>query len=234
MDALDTTLTQFFAPAAPAGLGRRLLSRARGGAGAGVAALAERFTLQASDAGIRRLGYGRGRDVATRGGRRHLARARRELAEYLAGARSFFTVPLDLAGLPPFQARVLAAAARVPFGEVTSYAELARAVGHPRAARAVGNALGANPVPIIVPCHRIVRGDGSWGHYAFGGALKTRLLALERATPTLVGSASTRIVCRRGCPHAARIGPAREIVFATLDDARSVGYRRCRVCRPAA
>lgn len=235
MDDLDTALTGFFAPVAPAGLGRRLLERARAGAGRDAAELAARFTLQASDAGISRLGYGRGRDVAaTASARRHVERGRRELAEYLAGARSFFTVPVDLADVPEFQSRVLAAAARVPFGEVTSYAALAKTIGHPRAARAVGNALGANPVPVIVPCHRIVRGDGSWGHYVFGGALKTRLLALERATPALIGSATTRIVCRRGCAHAARITPAREVVFASLDDARSVGYRACKVCRPAA
>ena len=61
-----------------------------------------------------------------------------------------------------FQSRVLAEALRIPFGDVDSYAALARRVGHPRAASAVGNALGANPVPVIVPCHRIVRGDGTW------------------------------------------------------------------------
>jgi O-6-methylguanine DNA methyltransferase len=136
--------------------------------------------------------------------------------------------------VPSFQAKVLAAADQVPFGEVTSYAELARRIGHPRAARAVGNALGANPVPIFLPCHRIVRGDGTWGHYAFGGALKTRLLELERATPALVGCATTRILCRRGCAHEQRIAERNRIVFASVADAVGVGYRACRTCRPAA
>jgi O-6-methylguanine DNA methyltransferase len=157
---------------------------------------------------------------------------RAELAEYLGGRRSFFSVPIDLAGLPPFQARVLAATRRIPFGEVTSYATLAVRIGHPRAARAVGNALGANPVPLLVPCHRVIRGDGTWGHYAFGGALKTRLLALERSSPALVGCATTRIVCRRGCRHERRLPEERRIVFASVADAASVGYRPCRVCRP--
>ena len=144
----------------------------------------------------------------------------------------FFTVPVDLGGIGEFQERVLGEAKRIPFGQVTSYSDLARRIGHPRAARAVGNALGANPVPVIVPCHRVIRGDGSWGHYAFGGALKTRLLALERATPLLIGCASTRIVCRRGCAHEQRIGENGRVVFASVSDAGGVGYRPCKVCKP--
>ena len=231
MDTLDTRLKAFFTPPAPPRLARRVLGRLA--PAADLSRLISRFAIEASDRGVRQLAYGRGRDVATAAGRRHLERAREELADYLAGRRTFFSVPVDL-DVPPFQAKVLAAAGRVPFGEVTSYAELARRVGHPRAARAVGNALGANPVPIFVPCHRIVRGDGTWGHYAFGGALKTRLLALERVTPALVGSATTRIVCRRGCPHEQRISEPNRVVFASVDDAVGVGYRPCRQCRPAA
>ena len=107
-------------------------------------------------------------------------RARRELAEYLAGRRVDFSVALDLAGLPPFQARVLRQAALIPYGRTRSYTALARLAGRPRAARAVGNALATNPVPILVPCHRVIRRDGTWSHYAFGGWMKTLLLALER------------------------------------------------------
>jgi methylated-DNA-[protein]-cysteine S-methyltransferase len=231
MNELDTKLKDFFTPAAPPQLARRVLGRLT--AAPDLSSFIARFAIEASDRGVRRLAYGRGRDDATRGGRRHLQRAREQLAEYLGGRRTFFTVPIDLE-VPPFQAKVLAAADRVPFGEVTSYAELARRIGHPRAARAVGNALGANPVPIFLPCHRIVRGDGTWGHYAFGAALKTRLLALERATPALVGSATTRVVCRHGCPHEQRIAEANRIVFASVADAAGVGYRPCRHCRPVA
>jgi O-6-methylguanine DNA methyltransferase len=161
-----------------------------------------------------------------------IVRARQELEEYLAGHRAFFTVPIDLAQVPEFQADVLAEAARIPFGETRSYAELARRIGHPSAARAVGNALGGNPVPILVPCHRVIRGDGTWGHYVFGGDLKTRLLTLERSTPLYVGCTSTRSVCRRGCRHEQRIREHGRVACASVGDARSVGYRACRVCRP--
>jgi methylated-DNA-[protein]-cysteine S-methyltransferase len=230
MDTLDTKLKEFFTPAMPPRLVRRVLGRLA--PPPDLSQLLGRFAIDASDRGVRRLAYGRGRDVATARGRRHVERAREELAEYLGGQRTFFTVPIDLE-VPAFQAKVLAAADRVPFGEVTSYAELAQRIGHPRAARAVGNALGANPVPVIVPCHRIIRGDGTWGHYAFGGEMKTQLLRLERSTPTLIGCTSTRIVCRRGCAHEQRVGEANRVVFASVGDAAEVGYRPCRVCRPS-
>jgi methylated-DNA-[protein]-cysteine S-methyltransferase len=231
MDRLDTRLREFFRPVAPARRGRHVLGRLA--PPPDLSRLVTRFAIEASDRGVRRLAYGRGRDVATVRGRRHVERAREELHEYLGGQRTFFTVPMDLE-VPPFQAKVLAAADGVPFGEVASYAELARRIGHPRAARAVGNALGANPVPIFLPCHRIVRGDGTWGHYAFGPALKTQLLALERVTPALVGSATTHIVCRHGCAHEQRIAEPNRIVFASVADAVDVGYRPCRRCQPAA
>lgn len=145
--------------------------------------LADGIRIAATERGVARVSIGRGADTAPPGGRRHLERAREELVEYLAGRRAFFTVAVDLAGLAPFQARVLAQARRIPFGEVASYAALARRIGRPRAARAVGNALAANPVPIFVPCHRVIRGDGTWGRYTLGAGLKTRLLALERRRP---------------------------------------------------
>jgi len=231
MDRTDDVLREYFAVPAPAGLDARLRAALREEPRA-LEALIDRFHVEASERGVARLAYGRGRDVTAGRGRRHAEQARQELAEYLAGRRTFFTVPVDLAGVGEFQGRVLAAANRIPFGQVTSYSDLARRIGRPRAARAVGNALGANPVPVIVPCHRVIRGDGSWGHYAFGAALKTRLLELERTTPLLVGCASTRIVCRRGCAHEQRIGENGRVVFASVADAAGVGYRPCKVCRP--
>jgi len=231
MDTLDTRLKDFFTPTVPPRLARRVLGRLA--PPPDLSRLLGRFAIEASDRGVRRLVYGRGRDVATRRGHRHVEHAREELGEYLGGQRTFFTVPVDLE-VPAFQAKVLAAADGVPFGEVTSYAQLAQRIGHPRAARAVGNALGANPVPIFRPCHRIVRGDGTWGHYAFGAALKTKLLALERATPALVGSATTKIVCRHGCAAELRIEESNRIVFASVADAADVGYRPCRRCQPVA
>jgi O-6-methylguanine DNA methyltransferase len=231
MDRIDATLRELFAVPAPPTLPARLRAALRAPV-VGLEALADRFHFEASERGISRLAYGRGRDTASGRGRRHVEHARAELAEYLAGRRTFFTVPVDLGGVAEFQDRVLAEAGRIPFGEVESYAALARRIGHPRAARAVGSALGANPVPVLVPCHRVIRGDGTWGHYAFGATLKTRLLELERTTPLLVGCASTRIVCRRGCGHEQRIGDDGRVVFASVADAAGVGYRPCRVCRP--
>ena len=222
MNRMDTALRDFFADAvAPAGLVRRLVPRLTDGP-PGLEALANRFRIEATDRGVARLLLGRGVAAVSPRARRHAAQALEELREYLAGRRAFFAVDVDLADVAPFQARVLAEARRIPFGETESYAELARRIGRPRAARAVGNALGANPVPVIVPCHRVIRGE-----------MKTRLLALERATPALVGCTSTRIVCRRGCPHERRVAESNRVVFASIPDAQSVGYRPCRTCRPA-
>jgi O-6-methylguanine DNA methyltransferase len=110
---------------------------------------------------------------------------------------------------------------------------VARRIGHPGAVRAVGTALGKNPVPLIVPCHRVLKSDGGVGGYIFGTRLKARLLEIERTTPVLEGCTSTRIVCRVGCAHLRRARPDKRVVFASVEDARSVGYRPCRVCRPA-
>ena len=103
-----------------------------------------------------------------------------EIAEYLAGERREFSVPMDGAGLSPFTRRVLEACAQVPYGETVCYGEIARRIGKPRGARAVGQALGRNPVPLIVPCHRVVASGGGLGGFGGGVELKRRLLALER------------------------------------------------------
>jgi methylated-DNA-[protein]-cysteine S-methyltransferase len=176
MDPLDVRLKEFFAAPAPPRLTSRVVRRLA--PAPDLSTLAARFAIETSDRGVRRLAYGRGRDVATKAGRRHLERARTELTDYLAGRRAFFSVPIDLE-VPEFQAKVLAAADSVPFGEVTSYAELARRIGHPRAARAVGNALGANPIPIVVPCHRVLHSGGGLGGYGGGVDRKEFLLTLE-------------------------------------------------------
>src|SRR2546422_6797945 len=232
MDRLDVMLEEFFAPEAPRDLASRLLGGLRAKR-VGLEALADRFRIEATERGVARLRPGRGDHGASARARAHAERARQELREYLAGRRTFFTVAADLAGVADFQARVLAEAVRIPFGEVDSYAALARRVGHPRAARAVGNALGANPVPVIVPCHRIIRGDGTWGHYAFGGEMKTRLLRLERSTPTLLRCTSTRIVCRRGCRPEQRAAETKPVAFAPAGHTRGRGHRPCRLRRPS-
>jgi methylated-DNA-[protein]-cysteine S-methyltransferase len=105
-----------------------------------------------------------------------------EIEAYLAGRIRRFTLRADLTGMTPFQMDVLRATARVPFGRAASYGEIASRIGRPRAARAVGNALNANPVPLIVPCHRVVAGDGGLGGFGGGTPLKRRLLRLEGLT----------------------------------------------------
>ena len=105
-------------------------------------------------------------------------RALTEIAEFLSGRRREFTVPLDLKGTR-FQLQVWRVLLRIPYGETRSYGEIARAVGRPKAARAVGMANHSNPVAIVVPCHRVVASDGSLGGYAGGLEMKSCLLALE-------------------------------------------------------
>ena len=109
----------------------------------------------------------------------------RELAEYFRGARRDFTVPLAPMGTP-FQLRVWRALLDIPYGETTSYGELARRLGQPTASRAVGLANGSNPLPVIIPCHRVIGANGSLTGYGGGLPIKQRLLALERGGEQLV------------------------------------------------
>jgi methylated-DNA-[protein]-cysteine S-methyltransferase len=104
----------------------------------------------------------------------------RELDQYFAGKRRAFDVAVDLSPLTAFQQRILRATARVGFGEVSTYAKVAAKAGNDKASRAAGQALGGNPIPIVVPCHRILASDGTLGGYAGGLDAKRRLLQLER------------------------------------------------------
>jgi methylated-DNA-[protein]-cysteine S-methyltransferase len=106
---------------------------------------------------------------------------RHELEQYFAGDRRDFDTPIDWSLVRGFAVGVLQAAARVPFGQVTTYREVAGAAGSPRAARAAGNALGSNPIPIVVPCHRVVHAGGGLGGYTGGLERKRFLLSLEGA-----------------------------------------------------
>jgi methylated-DNA-[protein]-cysteine S-methyltransferase len=150
-----------------------------------------RLLLVATHTGLVRLGFGDEDhdalldDVAGRLSPRvvelpaRLDRVRRELDEYFAGRRHDFDVPLDWSLSAGFRQRVLKAIASIPFGEVRTYRDMATAAGNPAAVRAAGSACGSNPIPLVVPCHRVLRTGGGLGGYGGGLDLKRRLLQLE-------------------------------------------------------
>ncbi|HEX4437880.1 MAG TPA: methylated-DNA--[protein]-cysteine S-methyltransferase [Solirubrobacteraceae bacterium] len=112
---------------------------------------------------------------------RRLDPVRRELDEYFTGTRRAFEIPIDWALVGTFARRVLGAAAAIPYGNVLTYTQVAGKAGSPRGSRAAGNALGSNPIPIVVPCHRVLRLGGALGGYAGGLDRKRWLLELEGA-----------------------------------------------------
>ena len=103
-----------------------------------------------------------------------------QLKRYLEGKLRDFDCSLDLKGTP-FEMKVWSELTKIPYGETRSYKEIARAIGHPKAFRAVGNANGSNPIPLIVPCHRVIESNGGLGGYGQGIEVKKRLLELEKA-----------------------------------------------------
>jgi O-6-methylguanine DNA methyltransferase len=149
-------------------------------------------------------------------------------------------VPLDLTHVTPFQRRVLETVKGIPRGEVRPYVWVAREAGSPGASRAVGNVMANNPVPLLVPCHRVVRNDGRTGRYAFGAGEKVKLLKLEGVSPKeiagspYVATLSTGIVCHATCRNARRIRPENRRPFRSVGSAVEAGYRPCKVCRPVA
>lgn len=102
-----------------------------------------------------------------------------QLDAYFAGSKAGFDVPLDLTAAQPFVQEVAGAMRTIPFGETWSYGRVARAIEAEGASQAVGNAVGDNPIPIVIPCHRVIRADGSLGGYSGPAGMKRRLLALE-------------------------------------------------------
>jgi len=188
------------------------------------------------------------RVLATRGRVAHRLdalppRLARAIQRRLAGDRQV-QIPLDLRGHSAFETDVWMKALEIPRGEVRPYGWIASEIGRPKAVRAVGTALGHNPVPLIVPCHRVVRSDGMLGQYSLGGpANKRTLLASEGLDPDgmeglartgvrYVGSDTTRIYCLPTCHHAKRIGDAHRVLFRSAAAGTSAGYSACRVCRP--
>jgi O-6-methylguanine DNA methyltransferase len=161
------------------------------------------------------------------------------------GGRRGAPPALDLRGLSSFERGVLAATRTIPVGETRPYGWVAREVGRPRAVRAVASVLARNPVPLLVPCHRVVRADGAVGRYLFGTEHKEALLrgehanlddvdALARRGVHYVGSDTTGVVCFPTCHRARRIAPAHRAGFATVAATTAAGYRACAACRPGA
>ena len=151
-----------------------------------------RLLVAATERGLVRIGFDRSEASFVTGLREQLkaevieseekvADIAAQLEAYFAGERRAFDVPIDLSFASTFQRRVLMAARGVPAGQVVTYGELARRIGAPNASRAVGWALGRNPVPIVIPCHRIVRAGGGLGGYIGGLEIKRKLLELEGA-----------------------------------------------------
>ncbi len=145
------------------------------------------LALTAGPAGMVRVDFGAVPLVDDPGGgapaEAHLAQAADELEEYFAGSRRAFTVALDRSERRGFRGEVLTALETVPYGETVSYGELAGMAGRPLASRAVGTAMATNPLPLVVPCHRVVAAGGRLGGYGPGPELKLQLLELEGGWP---------------------------------------------------
>src|ERR687897_2847497 len=170
-----------------------------------------------------------GTDVRTR-------RLAKRVSIALAGKK--VEVPADLSRTTPFQRRVLEVVKGIPRGEVRPYAWVAREAGSPKASRAVGTVMANNLVPLLIPCHRVVRNDGTTGKYAFGAEEKVGLLE-EEGVPIeeLAGSPylatpTTGIFCHATCRNARRIKPENRRRFRSAEAATNAGFRACKVCRP--
>ncbi|MDQ1444588.1 MAG: methylated-DNA-[protein]-cysteine S-methyltransferase [Acidimicrobiaceae bacterium] len=148
----------------------------------------------------------------------------------------------DLRIVTPFERDVLECTARIPAGEARPYGWVAREIGRPGAVRAVGTALKHNPVPLLIPCHRVVRSDGRIGEYALGGPGNKRLLLTLEGVPVddlepvkgFVGSDTTHIFCLPWCRYDRKVSEVHRVSFRNQAEAEAAGYRACKHCRPVA
>jgi O-6-methylguanine DNA methyltransferase len=150
----------------------------------------------------------------------------------------------DLRGLSEFERAVLLKALEIPRGEVRPYAWIAREIGRPKAVRAVGTVLAHNPIPLLIPCHRVVQSSGHLGRYSLiGDDAKRRVLAAEGLDPDalevlarqgvrFLGSETTRVFCYPTCRHVRGIGERDLKRFDSQAEALAAGYRPCEDCRP--
>jgi O-6-methylguanine DNA methyltransferase len=171
------------------------------------------------------------------------ARLAREVRRLLEGDMCA-DVRFDLRGVSEFERAVLLKALEIPYGEVRPYGWVAREIGRPGATRAVGSALGRNPIPLLIPCHRVVRTDGRIGEYALGSGVKRAALAAEGAEPELLerlarsgvrylADPETGTYCFPTCGGEHKRADALQPSFRTAAEACEAGYQPCPVCRPA-
>ncbi len=152
----------------------------------------------------------------------------------------------DLREVAPFQRSVLQSTSQIPRGEVRTYTWVAKEIGHPKAVRAVGTALATNPMPIVIPCHRVVRSDGVIGNYGAGGPVAKRkilnaegvslgrLEELAQRGVRYLGSDTTHVFCMPTCYHGRRVLEKHTVLSRSEEEAYAAGYRPCKDCRPAA
>jgi methylated-DNA-[protein]-cysteine S-methyltransferase len=168
---------------------------------------------------------------------------RRYIDRYFAGDLNILTRAVDLSLVASeFHRLALTYLRTVPAGAVISYQGLAAALGHPDAQRAIGNTMASNPIPIFVPCHRVIKSDGTIGNY--GGGVKRKIILLrnegfvvkpDMKVPecAVLGHRKTKIFCRPGCTAARRAAHVNQLIFADAAHARRAGLRACKLCRPA-
>ncbi len=188
-----------------------------------LAMLRKRFDLIENEANTKRIGA--------------------EIQRYFDGDASVMSHRVDFSVVESeFQRRALMTLQKVPAGSVITYQGLAAAVGKPDSQRAIGNTMASNPIPIVLPCHRVVRSDGTIGNYGGGVDNKIKLLRVEgfdvgrdHKLPhqAVFGHSKTRIFCRPECSAAKRANPSRMLIFADPECASHAGMRPCKLCRPA-
>ncbi len=173
------------------------------------------------------------------------APASAELARWIREGAAAPEPKFDLRGLSEFERAVLTKALEIPRGQVRSYAWIAKEIGAPKAVRAAGTALAHNPVPLLIPCHRVVRSDGQIGRYSLGGdRFKRAILEAEGAHPELIeqvaasgvrflGNEEKRYYCVPTCGGIASLLEENPVRFHSEREARQAGYRPCGACRPS-
>jgi len=188
-----------------------------------LAMLRKKFDLIENEASARRIGA--------------------EIDRVFEGDFSAMAHPVDLSLVESdFQRRAYASLRKVPPGAVITYHGLAATVGQPDSQRAIGNTMASNPIPIFVPCHRVIRSDGTIGNYGGGVDNKIKLLRAEGfevgrdlrlPSRAVMGHRRTGIFCRPGCSAARRADPTKMLIFADAKCAGHAGLRACKLCKPA-